>query len=441
MQKAKSRTRDKGAMSTVEMQIAERLRKYPDEALTNLSQFIDENLLEECFQMLNKRSAAGVDGQTWEDYKENRQEKIAQLHAAFKKGTYRAPHIRRVYIPKGDGKERPLGLPTIEDKILQTAVSKVMNAIYEPIFSNSSYGFRPGKSQHQALDKLFRQVSFNGKRYIIDADMENYFGSINHGCLREFLDRKIKDGVIRRMLDKWLKAGVLDEGQLIYPTEGTPQGGTISPLLSNIYLHYVLDEWFEGEIQPRLKGASFLIRFADDFLLGFTNETDARRVMEVLPKRMARYGLHLHPEKTKLVQLEEETKDKTNRTFDFLGFTHHMGKSLKGRPVLKRQTSRKKFKASLLRMTEWIKHNRHGQLEGIIAELNRKLRGHYEYYGITFNGRRLQEYYYQVSKILYKSVNRCGGRRLTWDSFSLRINVWSPLLRPKLYHSYLLAKP
>ena len=189
MQEAKGSTRDMSKMSTVEMQIAERLRKYPDEALTNLNQFIDEDLLEECFQLLNKRSAAGVDGQTWRDYNENRKEKIAQLHAAFKKGTYRAPNIRRVYIPKGDGKDRPLGLPTIEDKILQTAVTKVLSVIYEPIFSNSSYGFRPGKSQHQALEELFRQVSFKGKRYIIDADIQNYFGSINHQCLREFLDR------------------------------------------------------------------------------------------------------------------------------------------------------------------------------------------------------------------------------------------------------------
>ena len=441
MQEAKGSTRDMSKMSTVEMQIAERLRKYPDEALTNLNQFIDEDLLEECFQLLNKHSAAGVDGQTWRDYNENRKEKIAQLHAAFKKGTYRAPNIRRVYIPKGDGKDRPLGLPTIEDKILQTAVTKVLSVIYEPIFSNSSYGFRPGKSQHQALEELFRQVSFKGKRYIIDADMQNYFGSINHQCLREFLDRKIKDGVVRKMIDKWLKAGVLEEDQVAYPTEGTPQGGTISPLLSNIYLHYVLDEWFEGEVQPRMKGSSFLIRFADDFLLGFTNEEDARRVMEVLPKRMARYRLSLHPEKTKLVRLDTEVQDRSNRTFDFLGFTHHMGTSLKGMRILKRQTSRKKFKASLLKMKEWLNENRHGQLEGIVAELNRKLRGYYEYYGITFNGRRLQEYYDQVQKLLYRSVNRCGGRHLTWEAFAQRIKVWCPLLRPKLYHSYLLAKP
>lgn len=440
MQQAKRRTRDTGKMSTVEMQIAERSRKFPDEALTNLNQFIDEALLEECFQLLNKQSASGVDGQTWQDYNEQRKERIAQLLSGFKSGTYHAPNIRRVYIPKGDGKQRPLGLPTIEDKILQTALSKVLNPIYEQLFYDGSYGFRPGRSQHQALEKLFKEVSFKEKRYIIDADMQNYFGSINHQCLREFLDQKIKDGVIRKMIDKWLKAGILEEGRVAYPTEGTPQGGTISPLLSNIYLHYVLDEWFEEQIQPRLKGKSFIIRYADDFLLGFTNEEDALRVMEVLPKRMAKYGLSLHPEKTKLIRMDGE-QEKEKQTFDFLGFTHHMGESFTGKRILKRQTSRKKLRASLQRMKEWIKDNRHGRLEGIIAELNRKLRGYYEYYGITFNSRQLYRYFDQVQYLLYTWTNRCGGKHLTWEQFAVRIKVWSPLLRPKVYHSYLLAKP
>ena len=440
MQEAKGRTRDKSKMSTVEMQIAERSRKFPDDALTNLNQFIDQDLLGECFQLLNKRSASGVDGQTWKGYNENREERIAQLLGTFKTGTYRAPNIRRVYIPKGDGKERPLGLPTIEDKLLQTAVSKVLSPIYEQEFLECSYGFRPGKSQHQALQELFNEVSIKGKRYIIDADMQNYFGSIDHQRLREFLDRKIKDGVIRKMIDKWLKAGILEDGQVAYPTEGTPQGGTISPLLSNIYLHYVLDEWFTKEIQPKLRGRSFIIRFADDFLLGFTNEDDATRVMQVLPKRMAKYGLSLHPEKTRLITLEEKS-DKENQTFDFLGFTHYMGRSFKGKRILKRQTSRKKFRAAVQRITQWIKINRQGQLEGLVAELNRKLRGHYEYYGITFNSMQLNRYYNKVQFLLYKWVNRCGGKRLTWEAFKLRTKVWCPLLRPRIYHSYLLAKP
>jgi len=435
------RTRDKGKMSTVEMQIAERSKRYPDQALTNLQQFIDEEFLNECLNIMNKDSAAGVDGQSWEEFNKERNKKLPQLLEEFKGGSYRAPNIRRVYIPKGDGRQRPLGLPTIEDKVLQTAVSKILTPIYEEIFYPGSYGFRAGKSQHQALEKLFQEVTFHGKRYIIDADMENYFGSINHQYLREFLDRKIKDGVIRRMIDKWLKAGILEDGRIEYPTEGTPQGGTISPLLSNIYLHYVLDEWFKEQIQPLLVGESFIIRYADDFLLGFTREDDARRVMEVLPKRLGKYGLRLHPEKTKLLVLKGGgCKDPDS--FDFLGFTHYMGKSRGGKQVLKRKTSKKKLRAAVLRMKEWLKVYGPDKLENVIVEINRKLRGHYEYYGITFNSRSIGLYYEVVKKLLFKWVNRCGGRTpLSWSKFALRINVWSPLLKPNIRHSYILAKP
>jgi RNA-directed DNA polymerase len=307
---------------TVEMQIAERARKYRSEALTNLHEFINEPLLQESFDTLNKKGASGVDAETWIDYHKQQEARIPQLLTSFKSGSYRAPNIRRVYIPKGDGKLRPLGLPTVEDKPLQTAVTRVLQPVYEEIFYPASYGFRPGKSQHQALEELTRQISWKGMRYIIDADMQNYFGSINHQCPRELLDRRIKDGVIRKMIDKWLKAGVLDNGQLVYPTEGTPQGGSISPLISNVYLHYVLDEWFSKQIQPLLKEDSFLIRFADDFLLGFTNKEDAMRVMAVLPKRLGKFGLTLHPEKTRLIELGEEKGQpgQEKKTFDFFRF-------------------------------------------------------------------------------------------------------------------------
>lgn len=442
-EKAKRSTRDEGKMSTVEMQIAERARSYPEEAITNLNQFIDEEFLHECYKILNKQSASGVDQQTWSDYNQERKERIPQLLTAFKSGTYRAPNIRRVYIPKEDGKQRPLGLPTMEDKLLQTAVSKVLTPIYEQIFYNGSYGFRPGKSQHQALEELFKEVSFKGKRYIIEADIKNYFGSINQARLREVLDLKIKDGVIRKMIDKWLKAGIQEEAQVFYPTEGTPQGGSISPMLSNIFLHYVLDEWFIKQIQPLLKGESFLIRFADDFLLGFTNEEDARRVMEVLGKRFEKYAIKLHPEKTKLIKLDAKDENQEQDTFDFLGFTHYMSKSRKGKRILKRKTSRKKLRGALVRMNKWIQENRHSPfLEGLIADLNRKLRGYYQYYGVTFNSRQLRTYYEKVTRMLFKWINRRGARgHLSWEKFCLRINVWSPLEKPKIYHQYLLANP
>jgi len=435
MRKAKRSTGYDEKVSTVEMQIAARSGKHLDQALTNLNQFIDEEFLLACFKTLNRQSAAGVDGQSWQDYHEQIKGRIPHLLATFRSGTYKAPPIRRTYIPKEDGTQRPLGIPTIEDKLLQTAVSKVLTPVYEGIFHSGSFGFRPGKSQHQALEALFKEVSLKGKRYIIDADIKNYFGTINLVQLRECLDHRIKDGVIRKMLDKWLKAGVREEGQVSYPTMGTPQGGSISPLLSNIFLHYVLDDWFVKDIQPRLAGESFIIRYADDFLLGFTHESDARRVMEVLFKRFEKYGVELHPEKTKLIVLNNQTEDDT---FDFLGFTHYMGKSLKGRPILKRRTSKKKLKGSLKRMTHWIRDNRHAYtFEGLIVELNRKLDGYYEYYGITFNSRALQTYFEAVKRSLFKWINRRGNPlRLNWERYVLRINVWSPLRKPTIRHRF-----
>lgn len=428
-------------MSTVEMQIAARASTYSEEPLTNLHMFIDRPLLEEVFACLNKRSASGVDGQTWHSYNEQSSERLNRLLAAFKGGSYRAPAIRRVYIPKGDGGKRPLGLPTVEDKILQTAVSRILTPVYEQLFDDGSYGFRPGKSAHQGLEELYRQVSFQGKRYVIDADMANYFGSIDHRWLRVFLDRRIKDRVTRRMIDKWLKAGVLDEGQLSYPERGTPQGGSISPLLANIYLHYVLDEWFIQQIQPQLKGSSSLIRFADDFLLLFSNKEDAGRVMKVLPKRLGKYGLTLHPEKTKLVDLTTGRSEKPG-TFDFLGFTHYMGKSRKGACILKRHTRSKKLKASLVAINDWLKRNRHRPVKELIEGLNQKLRGHYAYYGITFNIRKLYLFYEQVKRLLVKWLNRRGGKAsTTWVRFGEMNNEWMSLERPRIVHSYCLAKP
>lgn len=428
-----------GIVSTVEKQIAERSRKYPGTALTNLHSYITPAYMQSCYEELNKNSSRGVDGKSWAEYKVNVKEDIEKLHNMFKNGSYRAPDIRRAYISKGDGTKRPLGIPTVEDKILQRAVSKILTPVYEQSFYDFSFGFRPGKSAHGALQHLFEEVSFRGKRYIIDADMKNYFGSIDHGCLREILDQRIKDGVIRKQIDKWLKAGILESGMVSYPKEGTPQGGSISPILSNIYLHEVLDKWFIEQIQPLLKGGSSLIRFADDFLLCFTNKEDAERVFRVLPKRLSKYGLTLHPEKTRLIDLSDQDRD--NRGFDFLGFTHYMSKSRKGKDILKRKTSSKKLRISLNKIYDWIKVNRHLPIKELIYELNRKLRGYYEYYGITFNSRSLEKYYAQVERMLYKWINRKGGKRVTWDRYSNVIRKWRPLIRPKIYHTYRLAKP
>jgi len=423
-------------MSTVRLQIAERARKHKGEALFSLHQFITEGLLMESYKTLNKQSSAGVNGENWYEYGIEAQERIPELMRRFKAGEYKAPPIRRAYIPKGDGKVRPLGIPTIEDKVLQASIRTVMEPIYEEDFKDFSYGFRPGRSTHQAVEYLFKEVSFNGMRYIIDADLENYFGSINHVLLREFLGRRVNDGAIRKMIDKWLKAGVLEDGQISYPKEGTPQGGVISPLLSNIYLHYVLDEWFAEQIQPMLSGRSFIVRYADDFILGFEKKEDVMRVMKVLPKRFEKYKLSLHPEKTKIVDLFT-TSGQGDRSFDFLGFTHYIGKSQKGRPILKRKTSKKKFNKAVEQTEEWIKSNRHKKLKTLIAELNRKLIGHYSYYGITFNTHGVRRFYDAVKMRLRKWLNRRGGKAAwNWDKFHLLVEEWILLSRPRIYHSY-----
>src|SRR6056297_641729 len=428
-------------MSTEEMQIAARARKHKSEALTNLHQFIDEGVLQRSYHSLNKQSSAGVDGHSWQSYGQVQAERLPSLLSAFKRGSYKAPPVRRTYIPKGRDGQRPLGIPTIEDKILQESVRRTLTPIYEEDFKAFSFGFRKGRSAHQAIEYMFKEVSFQKKHYIIDADIKDYFGSIDHGELRAFLDRRVKDGVIRKMIDKWLKAGILEDEQLYYPRSGTPQGGIISPLLSNIYLHYVLDEWFTEQIQPLLSGKSFIVRYADDFVLGFESATDARRVMKVLPKRFNKYNLELHPEKTRIVSLKNK-RGEGLRSFDFLGFTHYLGKSRKGNRVLKRKTSSKKFTLALNKMYDWIKRNRHKRLKELIFELNVKLRGHYNYYGITFNIRGIESFYYQVTRMLYKWLNRRGGRPVwNWRQLRMLIDNWIPLLKPKLYHSYLKAKP
>jgi len=423
-------------MSTVELQIAERTRKYREEALHNLHQFIDVSVLRESYRKLNKHSAKGVDGVTWQQYGEGLEERLPELLEAFKSGRYRAPAVRRVYIPKDKHSRRPIGIPGIEDKVLQGSVRRVIEPIYEEDFKSFSYGFRPGRSQHEAIDQLFRKVSFEGMHYIIDADIKNYFGSIDHGILREFLDQRVKDGVIRKMIDKWLKAGVMESGQISYPEEGTPQGGIISPLLSNIYLHYVLDEWFTDQIQSLLKGKSFIIRYADDFILGFSDKSDAQRVMEVLPKRFARYNLTIHPEKTKLIDLNSQ-RGESDRSFDFLGFTHYLGKSRKGKKVLKRKTSTQRLTKAITRMNEFIRENRHMKLGALTAMINVKLRGHYGYYGITFNYRGIKLYYEEVKRILRKWIRRRGGKtKWTFKVLDLLTEKWRPILKPLILKTY-----
>ncbi|HUX57335.1 MAG TPA: reverse transcriptase domain-containing protein [Bacteroidales bacterium] len=324
---------------------------------------------------------------------------------------------------------------------MQGGVKKVLEPLYEEDFKDFSYGFRPGRSAHRAIEYMYKEVVNKGICYIIDADQKNYFGSIPHGLLRGFIAPKEKDGVIRKMIDKCMKAGVLENRQVSYPEEGTPQGGLVSLLLSDMYLHYVLDGWFSEQIQPLIKGQSFIVRYADDFILGFANKQDAMRVMEVMPKLFGKYQLTLHPDKTKLIDLECK-KGKSDRSFDLLEFTHYKGLSRKGEPVLKWKTSSKKLTKAIIQTEDWIKQNRHRSLKELITELSVKLRGHYSYYGINCNYKGINSYYEQVKHRLQKWLNRRGGKhKWTWEKFNTLIPKWLPLARPKIYHSFLTTKP
>jgi len=338
-------------VSTKRQRIAQLARQSPEMGFTSLAYLIDLDWLTEAFDRTRKDGAVGVDGQNGEAYAADLMGNLQSLRDRAKSGTYQAPPVRRVHIPKaGSATEtRPLGIPTFEDKVLQRSVVMVLEAVYEQDFLDCSYGFRPGRSAHQALDSLWRQTMAIGGGWIVDVDIRKFFDTIDHGHLRDFLQRRVRDGVLQRLIGKWLNAGVLEDGCVTHPEKGSPQGGVVSPMLSNVFLHYVLDEWFEREVQPRLKGRSFLIRYADDVVMGFSCEEDARRVMDVLPKRFEKYGLTIHPEKTRLVPFERPCGDREGAnseartppgTFDLLGFTHYWARSRNGNWVVKRKTSK-----------------------------------------------------------------------------------------------------
>ena len=414
-------------VSTEHQRIAELAQRRPEMGLTSLAHLIDINWLYEAFHRTRKDGAVGVDGQTGADYEANLRDNLQSLLDRAKSGTYVAPPVRRVHIPKaGSATEtRPLGIPTFEDKVLQRAVAMVLETIYEQSFLDSSYGFRPGRSAHQALEDLWRQTTTMGGGWILDVDVRKFFDTIDHAHLRALLKRRVRDGVLLRLIGKWLNAGVLEEGNLILPEAGTPQGGVISPLLANIFLHDVLDEWFEQEVRPRLKGHAFLIRYADDFVMGFAREEDARRVLEVLPKRFEKYGLTVHPQKTRLVPFERPPADPDRpgtsartppETFDLLGFTHYWDRSRKGRWTVKRKTCRSRFSRGLKAISQWCRKNRHEPIAYQHRTLSQKLTGHFAYYGITGNSHSLGRFRGAVIRLWRKWLSRRDrGRSMFWD--------------------------
>jgi len=413
---------------TKQQRIAELAKQNPTMAFTSLNHYLDVAWLREAFHHTRKDGAPGVDGQTWAEYGENLEANLCSLLDRAKSGTYRAPPVRRVHIPKGTGNEtRPIGIPTLEDKVLQRAVAMILEAIYEQDFCDCSYGFRPGRSAHQALESLWQQTMSNGGGWILDMDIRKFFDTLDHGHLREFLRQRVRDGVLLRLIGKWLKAGVLENGSVSYPESGSPQGGVISPILANAFLHYVLDRWFAEEVVPRMQGRAFLIRYADDAVMGFTHEADARRVLAVLPKRFGKYGLTVHPEKTKLVEFRKPPPDGRPRgglggdrpgTFDLLGFTHFWARSRKGNWVVKRKTSKSRFTRAIRTIAHWCRNNRHRPIAEQHMILSQKLRGHYAYYGITGNSVALNRLRDQVQRVWRKWLARRNSKhRPPWDWF------------------------
>jgi RNA-directed DNA polymerase len=430
-------------VSTKLQRIAQLAREDPRRALVSLAHHIDIDWLQEAYRRVRKDGAAGVDGQTAAAYEEKLEENLQSLLDRFKSGSYQAPPVRRVYIPKGSDptKKRPIGVPTFEDKVLQRAVAMVLEAVYEQDFLDCSYGFRPGRSAHQAIRSLRQGLMAMGGGWVLEADIQGFYDNLDRSQLRDFLDQRVRDGVIRRAIDKWLRAGVMEEGNLSHPTTGTPQGGVISPVLSNIYLHKVLDEWFETTVKPRLQGAAFLIRFADDFVLVFQLEKDARRVLEVLPKRFGRYGLDLHPDKTRLVRFERPSRkaesgkaqpQKEPRSFDFLGFTHFWEKSRRGQWTVKRKTASDRITRFLRKLNLWCQGYRHAPMAWQHIQLCHKLRGHFGYYGITGNSRSLGSLHYRAVRIWRKWLSRRSRTsRVTWERFNLLLKRY-PLPSPRI---------
>lgn len=418
---------------------------------TSLAYLMDLQWLLEAYHRTRKNGATGVDGQTWHEYGQNLEANLQSLLERAKSGRYTAPPVKRVHIPKAGSptQTRPIGIPTLEDKVLQRAVVMLLGPIYEQDFCDCSYGFRPGRGAHMALEKLWKETMNANGGWVLEVDISKFFDTLDHGHLRQLVQHRVKDGVLLRLIGKWLNAGVMESGQISYPDKGSPQGGVISPMLANVYLHYVLDMWFKQEVQPRLAGRAYLIRYADDFVIGFTDQKDAHRVMDVLPKRFERYGLTIHPEKTRLIRFNKpegrtdstgtteggQTADGKPGSFDLLGFTHYWGRSLRGTWVVKRKTSDSRLSRGLRAINEWCRDHRHESLAEQQKTLSQKIRGHCAYYGITGNSASLSEFRMWVVRAWRKWLSRRNRERgMTWDRFNQLLNRY-PLPAAIAIHS------
>jgi RNA-directed DNA polymerase len=428
-------TQSSTSISTRLERIAKLARDRRGEPLTTLAHHIDLEWLEEAYRRTRKNGATGIDGQTAKEYAANLESNLRSLLDRAKSGSYVAPAVRRVHIPKGDETEtRPIGIPTFEDKVLQRAVAMVLEAVYEQEFFDCSYGFRPGRSAHQALTFVRDQTMKMGGRWVLEVDIRKFFDTLDHRHLREIVNQRIRDGVLLRLISKWLHAGVQTEGRIEYPDAGTPQGGVISPLLANIYLHEVLDKWFAGDVVPRLDGRAMLVRYADDFVIIFERRSDARRVMDVLPKRFAKYGLTLHPDKTRLVDFRRPRDGgPKSGIFNLLGFRHYWALSRNGKWLVKRATASDRFRRALRRIAEWCKRNRNQPLIAQWRMLKRKVLGHFLYFGLPGNTRALNRFSICVQWLWRKYLGRRSQRsRIPWARMHLLLKRY-PLPVAKIY--------
>lgn len=443
-------------VSPRQRRIAELAKQSPQMAFTSLAHHIDIDWMFEAYRRTRRDGAVGVDNVTAAEYEQDLEGNLQRLLERAKSGTYRAPPVRRVHIPKGtSGETRPIGIPTLEDKILQRAVVMLLEPIYEHDFSDSSYGFRPKRSAHQALNALQEQASRANGAWILEVDIRKFFDTLEHQHLRNFLRLRVCDGVVLRLIHKWLNAGVMEDGNIFYPETGSPQGGVISPLLANIYLHYVLDEWFHKEVKPRLRGQATMVRYADDFVIAFEHESDSQRVHTVLPKRFGKFGLTIHPDKTRQVPFQRPTPRSDGKgtplapnphspnrggrpgTFDFLGFTHYWGRSRRGKWIVKRKTARSRLSRSVQAIKQWCRQHRHDPIAAQQETLNAKLRGHYAYYGMTHNSRALSAFHKTVERVWQRWLTRRHRKRtMRWVKFTRLLGRY-PLVRPSIRHSAL----
>ncbi len=424
--------------------ITERSVHRPQDKFSTLAYLLKADYLKDCYQELKRHKAAGIDGRTKESYiNEEIEQEIENTVIKMKAKKYKPKPVRRVFIKKSNGQQRPLGIPSVIDKVVQQGIKKILEAIYEPHFLDNSYGFRPNRNCHQALKAVYKMVMTAKVNWIIDVDIKGFFDNVDHRWMIECLNQKINDPNFRSLIIKFLKAGAIEEGRYLKIAKGTPQGGILSPLLANIYLHYVLDLWFEHREKKNIKGYAEMIRYADDFVIGVQTKQEAYQILKDLKERLKKFGLELSSEKTRIIEFgrfaQENMYERGKRkpdTFDFLGFTHYCAKSRQGKFLMKVKTSSKRQRQALNEMNLWLKKIRNMlKAKQIWPILKSKLRGHYNYYGISSNFRSIHAFYYQTSKLVFKWMNRRSQKKsFGWTNFNKYLELY-PLPKPVLAHN------